>query len=206
MSPAANMIAHIGSSDRQARVRRASAFQRVLCRSPRSWASMSGGLGDGDGEAERFELADVAAGSAVLVGAVVVVLARAEVLVVGGWVGERFHMITRMVRATATRALRLPRRLTMRRQRSARRVAVRALRQRLPPGRLSGRGALAGECGAAAGPALDDARGELGPGRQVPGGREPVHVQADLGDDGLGASRPMPVIWSRRSTAGSTAA
>jgi hypothetical protein len=116
MSPAANMIAHIGSSDRQARVRRASAFQRVLCRSPRSWASMSGGLGDGDGEAERFELADVAAGSAVLVGAVVVVLARAEVLVVGGWVGERFHMITRMVRATATRALRLPRRLTMRRQ------------------------------------------------------------------------------------------
>ena len=42
---------------------------------------------ESDGESERFELLDVAAGSAVLVGAAGVV-ARAEVLVADGWVSE----------------------------------------------------------------------------------------------------------------------
>jgi hypothetical protein len=88
-----------------------------------AWAvrCVSGGLGEGDGEAERFELADVAAGSLALVEFVVVV-AGAELLVSGGGSASRFQTITRMERATATSALALPRRLTTRSWRWPRKV------------------------------------------------------------------------------------
>src|ERR1022692_5098517 len=48
----------------------------------------SGGLGDGDGETEGFELADVIAGLAVLVSAAGVV-AGAQLVVPGGGIGEQ---------------------------------------------------------------------------------------------------------------------
>jgi hypothetical protein len=82
-----------------------------------------GGLGEGDGEAERFELADVVAGSLALVEYVVVVVG-AELLVAAVGLASRFQTITRMERATATSAVALPRRLTTRSWRSPRKVSL----------------------------------------------------------------------------------
>jgi len=74
----------------------------------------SGGVGEGDGEPERFELADVVAGFFVFAGAAGVI-AGAEFAEVAVWLVSRCQMMTRMVRAMATRALSLPRRRTIRR-------------------------------------------------------------------------------------------
>src|SRR5215469_450801 len=61
---------------------------RLLC-PPVMWSAVGlGGLGDGDGVAEGFELADVVAGLAALVGSGLVV-AGSELVVAGGGVAEQ---------------------------------------------------------------------------------------------------------------------
>ena len=82
-----------------------------------------GGLGQGDGEAERLELADMTAGLAVGVGPAGV-MAGAELAEAAAGPASRCQTITRMERATATRARSLPRRRTTRRYRSPRNVLV----------------------------------------------------------------------------------
>src|ERR1700681_3997587 len=83
--------------------------------------------------------------------------------------------MTRMERATATRALSLPRRLTMRRTRGG-----------MARGAFQVGVAFAGAAAAGDGPGLDGARAQLRPRHQVRGGGESGHVQPDLSDDHLG--------------------
>jgi hypothetical protein len=73
--------------------------------------------------AEGFKLADVTAGLAVLVDAAGVV-AGAKILVAGGRIGEHVPDDEQVERATATRTLSLPHRLTRRRWRSPGKVSV----------------------------------------------------------------------------------
>jgi hypothetical protein len=60
--------------------------------------------------------------------------------------------------------------------------------------------ARGGLAGAALAPGDVVARAAPCPGGQVPGGREHRHVDADLGDDGLGGALPTPVMVTRPVT------
>src|SRR5512133_4386888 len=149
--------------------------------------SSGGGLGEGDGESECRELSDVAASSAVGVGAARVVV-RAEILIAGGWVGQELPDDDQDGPGDGDEGLELAAAFDD--------APVAFAEEGVGAG---GRGgglaqdtfqvgvSLTGAPAAAGGPGLDGARAELGPRHQVTGGGEPAHVQADLGDDGLGA-------------------
>ena len=93
-------------------------------------------------------------------------------------------MITRMERPTAT-ARGWPRRLAMRRYRAARKVFVLLVPTAASPKTRARYGLPCPEdalCLVLPAEALMP-RGELRPRAQVPGGREPRHIDPDLGDD-----------------------
>ena len=110
--------------------------------------------------------------------------------------------MTRIERATATSAFSLPRRDEAPVALAEEGVGLRGGSGGLAEDALEVGVALAGLAGAASGAGLDRARRELRPRDEVAGGRELGHVEADLGDDDLGGVGPMPVISSRRATAG----
>jgi len=148
---------------------------------------MSCGRRQRDGVPERFELADVVAGLLLLVDSLVVV-ARAQVVVAGRGAGQQVPDDDQDGAGNRDEGFEF------------------AAPFDDPPVALTEEGvgfggrcgylaedafevgvALAGLAGAAAGTGLDGARAQLGPRHQVPGGREPGHIQADLGEDDLGA-------------------
>ena len=147
-------------------------------------------MGDGDGEAERFELPDVVTDLLVLVGAAGVV-ARAEVVEGGRGVGEQVPDDHQDGTGDRDQGLELA---------AAPDDAPVALAEEgIGLGR-GGRGlaeqaleigvALAGLAAAAAGSGLDGPGAQLRPRRQVGRGRELAHIQADLGEDQLGSVPP----------------
>src|SRR5215475_4867751 len=163
-----------------------------LARASARRTALSGGVGEGDGESERFELADVVAGFLVFVGAAGVI-AGAEFAEAGGAAGEQVPDDDQDGAGDGDQGFEL------------------AAAAGDPPVALAGEGAGAGgrggglaedglEVGVAfAGlpgpvlrPGLDGARAQLGPRHQVAGGGEAGHVQADLGDDALGGGAADP--------------
>src|SRR5690242_7552169 len=145
----------------------------------------SGCLDQGDGVAEGFELADVAACLALGVGAAGVV-GGAELAEVGGGVGEQVPDDDQDGAGDGDQGLELADPLDQPPVPFAgESVCPGGRRGGLAEDALEVRVALAGLAGAVAGPGLDGARGQLGPRHQVPGGGEPGHVQSYLGKDGL---------------------
>src|SRR6266496_4801609 len=145
----------------------------------------SGCGGQGDGEAEGFQLADVVAGFLALVDAVGVVVG-AQVGIAGGGVGEQVPDDHQDGAGDGDQGLELAAALDQ---------APVALAEEGVG--LGGRGgglaedafevgvALAGLAGAGLGAGLDGARAQPGPRHQVRWGGEDAHVQPDLGEDDL---------------------
>src|SRR5512133_1052540 len=159
--------------------------------------SSGGGLGEGDGESECRELSDVAASSAVGVGAARVVV-RAEILIAGGWVGQELPDDDQDGAGDGDEGLELAAAFDD--------APVAFAEEGVGAG---GRGgglaqdtfqvgvSLTGAPAAAGGPGLDGARAELGPRHQVTGGGKPAHVQARR------FSWARPGYWLVPLTAGS---
>src|SRR5579859_3916770 len=145
-----------------------------------------GGFLDGDGEAEGFELVDVVVNLALAADAVVVV-AGSEVVEPGGGVGEQVEDDHEDGAGDGGQGLALPA--------SSGEAAVALAEEGIGAG--GGGGdlaedavepgvALARAAGRALLSGLAGLRAAFGPGDQPAGRAEDRHVQADLGDDGLG--------------------
>src|SRR5512142_1812860 len=129
----------------------------------------SGGLGEGDGVAEGFELADVVAGLAVVVDAAGVV-AGAEVVVAGGGVGEQVPDDDHDGAGDGNQGLELAAALDDPPVAFAEEgVGLAGRRSGLAEDPLEVGVALAGAPGAAAGAGLVGPRADLGPGHQAGG-------------------------------------
>src|SRR6266508_2829016 len=157
-------------------------------RDDRAWSGRYGlrGLGDGDGEAERFDLPDVVADLAVGVGAGLVV-AVAEVGVAGGGVGEQVPDDDQDGAGDGDLGLGLAA--------AAGDPGVAFAEEGSGAGGAGGGlaevaaqpgVALALLPGPGAGGGLAGGGAQPRPGHQVAGGGEPAHSQAYLGDDGAG--------------------
>jgi hypothetical protein len=147
-----------------------------------------------DGVAESFEASDVAAGAAGGVGQALLVVARAEFLVLGSGTDRRWRAMTAWVLMSAPRAFFFGIRLHMRRYLAPRKVSVRpaaaAVSPRVPPAQGLPRPVAFLPFRLPA--------DSLTPGavrsheHRCPGGREDGHIDADLGDQVLGRGDAKP--------------